>query len=67
MHPTPDRGMATAEYAVGTLGVVLIASLLMKLGDPDGWFFRHLADIFTTALDPSTVLKFIQHAHLPFL
>lgn len=27
-----DRGMATAEYTVGTLGAVMIASVLYKLG-----------------------------------
>jgi hypothetical protein len=67
MHHTHDRGMATAEFAVGTLGAVMIASLLMRLGDPDGWFFRHLADLFTRALDPSAFLKLVRHAHLPFL
>ena len=67
MHPTHDRGMTTAEYTVGTLGAVMIASLLVRLGDPDGWFFRHLADIFTRALDPTTLLELVRHAHLPFL
>lgn len=67
MHHIDDRGMATAEYTVGTLGAVTIALLLMRLGDPDGWFFRHLAEIFTRALDPSLLLRLVQHAHLPFL
>lgn len=31
-----ERGMATAEYAVGTAGAVCIACVLMKLG-ADGW------------------------------
>ena len=38
-HPR-ERGMATAEYTVGTLGAVLIAAFLFKLGLDDSWFFE---------------------------
>ena len=31
-----DRGMATAEYSVGTMGAVMIAFVLVKLGLLDG-------------------------------
>jgi hypothetical protein len=31
-----ERGMATAEYAVGTAGVVCISCIVMKMG-ADGW------------------------------
>ena len=50
-HPR-ERGMATAEYTVGTLGAVLLASILFKLGLDDGWFFDQLSDIIKRALSP---------------
>lgn len=44
-----DRGMATAEYSVGTLGAVMIAMVLIKFGlldDNNPWMtaFRDLLD-----------------------
>lgn len=47
-----DRGMVTAEYAVGTLGAVSCAAVLYKLGllGLDGPWFEHLRDIIERAL-----------------
>ena len=47
-----DRGMVTAEYSVGTLGAVLMAAVLYKLGllGLDGPWFEHLRDIVERAL-----------------
>ncbi|MEJ7635452.1 DUF4244 domain-containing protein [Aeromicrobium sp.] len=49
MSPHSERGMATAEYTVGTLGAVLIAAVLYKLGlldDHNPWMeaIRNLLD-----------------------
>lgn len=41
-----DRGMATAEYAVGTVGACTIGSVLVKVGQSD-WF----GDIVKGVLD----------------
>lgn len=63
-HPR-DRGMATAEYTVGTLGAVMIAAVLFKLGIHDGWFFDELKGIIERALRPG--LLFEQLKHVPRL
>lgn len=56
-----ERGMATAEYTVGTLGAVLIAAVLYKLGmldDSNPWMdaFR---DILVRALSWRSLADFI--------
>ena len=60
MHHPRERGMATAEYTVGTLGAVLIAAFLFKLGLDDSWFFEQLKDIIQRALDPSRLFDLIK-------
>ena len=58
-HPR-ERGMATAEYTVGTLGAVLIAAFLFKLGLDDSWFFEELKKIIERALDPGRLLDLLK-------
>lgn len=58
-HPR-ERGMATAEYAVGTLGAVLIAAVLFKLGLDDGWFFDELKGIIERALRPGRLFELLR-------
>ena len=54
-----ERGMATAEYAVGTLGAVCIALVLYKLGGDDGPFFRVFREIVERALAWRSLADFI--------
>jgi hypothetical protein len=53
-----DRGMVTAEYSVGTLGAVMMAAVLYKLGllGLDGPWFEHLRDIIERALSWRSLL-----------
>jgi hypothetical protein len=44
-----ERGMATSEYAVGTIGACTIALLLHQLA-ADGTWFEHLIAIIEQAL-----------------
>lgn len=60
MTHSRERGMATAEYTTGTLGAVLIAAVLFKLGLDDGWFSDQLHDIIRRAFDPSTILEHLK-------
>ena len=60
MHHPRERGMATAEYTVGTLGAVLIAAFVFKLGLDDSWFFEQLKDIIQRALDPGRLFDLIK-------
>ncbi len=63
-----ERGMATAEYTVGTLGAVFIALVLYKLGalDHDNPWFDTFRDILQRALgwrsifgiDPNLIPRF---------
>jgi hypothetical protein len=50
-----ESGATTAEYAVGTLGAVSLASILIALGI-DPWFARLLWDLVRDALDPTLLL-----------
>lgn len=59
-HPR-ERGMATAEYTVGTLGAVLIAAFLFKLGLDDSWFFDQLKDVIERALRPGVLFELFDH------
>jgi hypothetical protein len=59
-HP-PERGMATAEYTVGTLGAVLIAAFLLKLGLDDSWFFDELKGVIERALRPGVLFEVFRH------
>ncbi len=40
-----ERGMATAEYATGIVGAMVMATILYRVTD-DGWFFDQMVDIF---------------------
>lgn len=56
MRRKNERGMATAEYSVGTVGAVFFAFWLWRLagrlGDPDrSWFGRFLHDMIIGAFD----------------
>lgn len=63
-----ERGMATAEYTVGTLGAVGIGLILYKLGvlDHDNPWFESFRDVLNRALswhrvfgiDPSRIPRF---------
>jgi len=55
-----ESGMATAEYTVGTLGAVMIAAFLVKLGLDHGWFFDHLRDIIERALRPGLLFELLE-------
>lgn len=64
-----ERGMATAEYTVGTLGAVCIGLILYKLGalDHDNPWFESFRDLLLRALswrelfgiDPHRVPRFL--------
>ena len=53
-----ERGMATAEYTVGTLGTVCIALVLYKLGvlDSDNPWIETFRDIVVKALSWRSLL-----------
>ncbi|MGZ5368641.1 DUF4244 domain-containing protein [Aeromicrobium sp.] len=53
MEKSRERGAATAEYTVGTLGAASIAYWLshITIGDPDrSWFGRFIRDLISDAL-----------------
>jgi hypothetical protein len=52
--------MATAEYTVGTLGAVMIAAFLFKLGLDDSWFFEQLKGIIERALRPNLLFELLR-------
>jgi hypothetical protein len=52
--------MATAEYTVGTLGAVMIAAFLFKLGLDDTWFFEELKGIIERALRPNRLFELLR-------
>ena len=56
-----ERGMATAEYTVGTLGTVLIAAVLYKLGmlDHDNPWIESFKEILQRALRWHSMADFI--------
>ena len=60
MRHSRERGMATAEYTVGTLGAVLIAAFLFKLGLDDSWFFEELKAIIERALEPGRLFELLK-------
>ncbi len=53
-----ERGMATAEYAVGTLGAVCVALVLYKLGmvDDESPWLQVFRDIVVKALSWRSLL-----------
>lgn len=51
-----ESGATTAEYAVGTLGAVSLASILISLG-VDPWFAHLVGDVVRDALDPTLLLN----------
>lgn len=54
-----DVGATTAEYAVGTLGAVSLAAILIRIG-VDPWFAEFIGDVIRDALDPGLLLD---HRH----
>ena len=50
-----EAGATTAEYAVGTLGAVSLASLLIALG-VDAWYAELIWDLVRHALDPGLLI-----------
>ena len=50
-----EAGATTAEYAVGTLGAVSLAALLIRIG-VDPWFAGLMWDIVRNALDPGMLI-----------
>jgi hypothetical protein len=53
--------MATAEYTVGTLGAVMIAAFLFKLGLDDTWFFEEMKSIIERALRPGRLFELLRN------
>ena len=53
-----DRGMSTAEHAVGTLGACGLAAVLYRLGT-DGYWLDQLAEIIRAALSWRNVLDLV--------
>ncbi|MGA8988345.1 DUF4244 domain-containing protein [Aeromicrobium sp.] len=51
MSHRDDSGMATAEYTVGTLGAVVVAAVLYRIGLPDSHnpWFESFEDILNRA------------------
>jgi hypothetical protein len=52
--------MATAEYTIGTLGAVMIAAFLLKLGLDDNWFFEELKGMIERALRPGRLFELLR-------
>ena len=50
-----EAGATTAEFAVGTLGAVSLAAILIHLG-VDPWYAELLANVMRDALDPGLLL-----------
>ena len=50
-----EAGATTAEYAVGTLGAVSLAAILIHMG-VDPWYAELMADVIRDALDPGLLL-----------
>jgi hypothetical protein len=50
-----EAGATTAEYAVGTLGAVSLAAILIHLG-VDPWYADLISDVVRDALDPGLLL-----------
>ncbi len=46
-----DAGATTAEYAVGTVGAVSLAAVLIHLG-VDPWLAEMIGDVLRGGLDP---------------
>lgn len=58
MHMSYERGAATAEYTVGTLGAVFFAVWLSRLaiGDPNhSWYGRFIHRLLNEVFGPSGV------------
>jgi len=58
-----ERGMATAEYTVGTLGAVMIGAVLYRLGllDNDNPWIENFRDIIERSLKWGTFRDLIHH------
>jgi hypothetical protein len=53
--------MATAEYLVGTLGTVLLATVLFRLVLEDSWWVDQLRRIIERALRPGLLLEHLRN------
>ncbi|MCX6408499.1 MAG: DUF4244 domain-containing protein [Propionibacteriales bacterium] len=65
VRPPGDGGATTAEYAVGTLGAVTCAVVVLRLGT-DGWFLDHVSALLRQALEPRSLLELLWHGR-PFV
>lgn len=50
MHARDDRGMTTAEYAVGTVGACGLGGVLLQIAQSD-WFSTLVQDIIGRAVE----------------
>jgi hypothetical protein len=66
MTTLTQRGMATAEYTVGTFGAVLIAAVLYKIGllDSHNPWIEHFKSVVEHALSWHKLSDFIPHLDL---
>ena len=60
MRPASERGMVTAEYAVGMLGAVLLAAIMFRFVVEDSWLFDQLRRIIERALRPGLLLELLR-------
>lgn len=63
MHTHDDRGMATAEYTVGTMGAVLVGAVLYKLGmlDAHNPWMDSIREILENALGWGRLHELVKH------
>ena len=57
MRRARERGMATTEYAIGTLGAVLLAAIMFRFAAEDDWWSDQLRRIIEQALRPGLLLE----------
>ena len=60
MNDSPDRGMATAEYTAGTLGAVVIATLIFQFAHDSDWLGETLKKVIERALSPTTLIEHLK-------
>lgn len=58
-----EAGATTAEYAVGTLGAVSFAAVLIGTGTST-WLIELFAEIMRAALDPGLLLDHLRSTFL---
>lgn len=57
MQHHDERGMATAEYTVGTLAAVVVAAAIFMFARDGDWLATTLRDIIERALSPVTLIE----------